>query len=356
MWNEVVPQFGEYFFFICASAVSRCRPCSILFVLICFLPHLTFAEYDMVVCYVTSIALVLLGAVIGGIIALLLKWACLGMVVGALVSLWLIIADKGLILSSGALVGITFAIFIACGLVLSFFKEKHSNIAGFAMLGGLMFASGIDLLLNGGLVYNIGVVLQKQWPEGFSCQQDKCHLYWLLAIWAGFFAFSGLIQVLSLSSPSPLQLLKNLALQFKGKGYESIPDDIKERVDTSGYEDGSKQRTLYYPDNQCFNYFNPDELPPGLKQDVQNIYHAATFVANFWGFQDDNIRNQTEHCMLLLFNYRRSPESSTLSAYDGVSLTNEHAIYALHKKVFENYCEWCDSLQVLLHSSIVIIS
>ncbi len=299
----------------------------------------------MVVCYAMSIALVLMGAVIGGIIALLLKWACLGMILGALVSLWIIIADKGTILSSGLFVGLTFGVLVACGLLLGFFREKTSNVAGFAMLGGLLFASGIDLLVNGGLVYNIGAILQTRWPEGFSCEPDKCHLYWLLAIWAGFFIISVLIQILSLSSPSPLQLLKNIALQFKGQGYESIPDSAG-KMDPVACEDGSKQRTLYYPDNQGYNYFNLDELPPGLNQGVQSIFDAATQVANFYGFQDDNVRNQTEHCMLLLVNYRRSTKSPKSLLGHGVSLTTEEAIYALHKKVFENYCQWCDSLQV----------
>ncbi len=308
----------------------------------------------MMVCYVSAIALVLLGAFIAGMAALLLKWACVGVVLGAIVSLWLIVADEGALISSTTLVGCTFAIFIACGLVLSFLREKQSDIAGFAVLGGLMFASGIDILLNGGLVYNIGVVLQKRWPEDFNCKPGKCHLYLLLAIWVAFVAISGLFQILSLLSPSPFEMLKTFALQLKGGEYEPVLDGEKQRLDTSAHEDGSKQRTLYYPDNQGFNYFNPDELPPELQQDMGNIHRAATLLANFFGFQDDNIRNQTEHCMLLLFNYRRYSETPPLSKQYPDHLATGSATCALHDKMFENYREWCDWLQVRTASVVCV--
>ncbi len=300
----------------------------------------------MTVCYVSSIVLVLLGALIGGIVALLLKWACLGVVLGALVSLCFLIADKGTIISSTTLVGVVFGIGISCGLILSFIREKQSNIAGFTVLGGLMFASGIDLIIHGGLVYNIGVILQKRWPEGIGCHPGKCHLYWLLAIWCIFSVVACAIQILLLLNPSPFQLLKRNFAQLKGGGYEPIPDARKERLDTATHEDGSKQRTLYYPDNQGFNYFNPDHLPQRLQEDVQNIYHAATLLANFFGFQDDNVRNQTEHCMLLVLNYRRYSEAPPLSKQSPVHLSSTLPAGLLHKKVFENYQEWCNSLQV----------
>ncbi len=302
------------------------------------------------VCYVSAVALALLGALIAGMAALLLKGTCLGIVLGALVSMWIIIIDEGDIISTTALIGVTFALFIACGLFLSLYREKQSNIVAFAALGGLMFASGFDILINGGLIYNIGAVLQKRWPEDYNCKPGKCHLYFLLLVWIAFSVISGLIQFLSLLSPSPLEMLQNFAHRLNGGEYEPVPDVEEQRRDTSIYEDASKQRTLYYPDNQGFNYFNTDVLPSELQQDVGNIYRAATLLANFFGLQDDNVRNQTEHCMLLLFNYRRYSVTPSISAKTYPSyLSSVSAICALHDKVFQNYRDWCDWLQVRMH-------
>lgn len=78
------------------------------------------------------------------------------------------------------------------------------------------------------------------------------------------------------------------------------------------------------------NYFNCESLPPSLKQ-FSSIKDIGENIQRIYGFQFDNVRNQTEHIIVLLSNAARYG----------------HNPYTyLHQVIFSNYSTWCFKLNV----------
>ncbi|CAM9737779.1 unnamed protein product, partial [Hapterophycus canaliculatus] len=87
--------------------------------------------------------------------------------------------------------------------------------------------------------------------------------------------------------------------------------------------------------------------PPPLSLSAsESVLTCADELANSFGFQDDNVRNQVEHLMTLLANHRRYANSSPSLTLDGASLPPKTAIHSLHNKLFRNYRDWCESMRI----------
>ncbi|KAG5186996.1 1,3-beta-glucan synthase component-domain-containing protein [Tribonema minus] len=126
------------------------------------------------------------------------------------------------------------------------------------------------------------------------------------------------------------------------EGYVPIPEAAKE--ESSFGINGTGQKTFTYPVNQAYNYFHPDRLPPALQAYAEVTYFTAEQLANFFGFQDDNVRNQVEHILSLVANHRRFCDAPT--AYEPFDLLPSTGVHSLHARLFENYRGWCKTLNV----------
>eukprot|EP00611_Tribonema_gayanum_P022145 TRINITY_DN4392_c0_g1_i8.p1 TRINITY_DN4392_c0_g1~~TRINITY_DN4392_c0_g1_i8.p1 ORF type:complete len:2019 (+),score=952.03 TRINITY_DN4392_c0_g1_i8:563-6058(+) len=164
----------------------------------------------------------------------------------------------------------------------------------------------------------------------------------LLGVWAGLGVLGFLVQ----GHLSGTCSLANMCRRCTA-GYTPIPlspkrDSLVHKVVC--------QKTFTYPDNQAYNYFHPDKLPPALQAYAEVTYFTADQLANFFGFQDDNVRNQVEHILSLVGNHRRFCDVPlTFGAFEGlqtIPTAPATGVHSLHAKLFENYRGWCKNLNV----------
>ncbi|TYZ59537.1 hypothetical protein PybrP1_003455 [[Pythium] brassicae (nom. inval.)] len=78
------------------------------------------------------------------------------------------------------------------------------------------------------------------------------------------------------------------------------------------------------------NFFSPASLPRHMQQ-YAAIFRIAVNVQRAFGFQLDNLRNQTEHVVMLLTNSARK---------------GANPYRTLHALVFSNYSKWCRKLEI----------
>ncbi|CAM9928009.1 unnamed protein product [Heterosigma akashiwo] len=80
------------------------------------------------------------------------------------------------------------------------------------------------------------------------------------------------------------------------------------------------------------------------------VLDAADELGNFFGFQDDNVRNQTEHALFLLANHRRHTKAPRQAGDTGIMPATlelpPSALHSVHAKVFSNYVQWCATMGV----------
>lgn len=78
------------------------------------------------------------------------------------------------------------------------------------------------------------------------------------------------------------------------------------------------------------NFFAPSELPAHM-QPYSTVFNHAVSVQKHFGFQTDNLRNQTEHLVMLLTNCSRNGQNS---------------YRVVHDRMFSNYKKWCHKLKI----------
>jgi hypothetical protein len=70
--------------------------------------HAPPAASNLLLCYFVGLTVVAVGSVVGGLVALLMKWLSAGVSLGALVATWVVLLDGGRLISSEAAVLCTF--------------------------------------------------------------------------------------------------------------------------------------------------------------------------------------------------------------------------------------------------------
>jgi len=102
----------------------------------------------------------------------------------------------------------------------------------------------------------------------------------------------------------------------------------------------------------AFNLFDPERLPATLQRFAPQIFASAEALGNFFGFQDDSVRNQAEHALALLANslsqqqrwYEEEDEDDESPLGEEAE---DAAVRALHAKLFSNYRSWCAALETV---------
>ncbi|RHZ20392.1 hypothetical protein DYB37_000834 [Aphanomyces astaci] len=94
------------------------------------------------------------------------------------------------------------------------------------------------------------------------------------------------------------------------------------------------------PSESHTNHFHLQDLPTNM-QPFAAMSSVASHVARTFGFQPANVKNQTEHLLVLLANQSRG---------------GHNPFVALHATMFENYHHWCRKLQITPMTSSAVSS
>lgn len=321
--------------------------------------------HDGFLCYLVGAWVSLIGAMVGTTVTLLATWASVGTCLGCLAGTFLVLADGGALLQSQATVSVLFALLIAACLCLSWFQEKSCTIMMMASTGGLLMAFGVDLTLDGRMVVGTEHILQMIWDVGPHCWEE-CHMLQLLLLWGSATVVGVLVQG-HMSGILPLNiLLQKVGLwrarsvyntvegqdggdwsggSSAGSGFLERAKEKQTGVGGNRYTAGMR-KTWTYSNNDTWNYFDTENLPRAMDIHKDSIFVAADNVANEFGFQDDNVRNQVEHAVTLLANHRRFANEMAEMTLGEASLPPKSSIHSLHRKLFINYKDWCEAMRV----------
>ncbi|KAH8049255.1 1,3-beta-D-glucan synthase [Aureococcus anophagefferens] len=123
------------------------------------------------------------------------------------------------------------------------------------------------------------------------------------------------------SSPWASTLLAEGALWSRVVArYVAVGDDGEKppattRDDGSASKEARHHASLVGERPPRYNLFDPEALPEALKRFAPEVFASSEALGNFFGFQDDNVRNQAEHALMLLANgLAQQPPSSPPAA------------------------------------------
>jgi callose synthase len=129
-------------------------------------------------------------------------------------------------------------------------------------------------------------------------------------------------------------------------GYMLVPTSLPSGIEnTKVNRKAPVQRTFSYPDTLEFNYFDPDNVPETMRFYADTIFLVVQSLAQQYGFQVDNSRNQAEHFLMLLSNETDETDKYVFAP-----------ALRLHIKFFSNYRKWCARMGVkpLLMKDLVV--
>ena len=98
--------------------------CVQLHVHLCASARVHVTAHDLLVCYVVGCFVAAVGALVGGVVSLLLKWVSVGASLGSLLALWLILVDNGHFIVSETSIAIVCGASIAGCMVLSWYRTE----------------------------------------------------------------------------------------------------------------------------------------------------------------------------------------------------------------------------------------
>ncbi|CAK4676036.1 hypothetical protein LEN26_003727 [Aphanomyces euteiches] len=162
-------------------------------------------------------------------------------------------------------------------------------------------------------------------------------------------------------------LTKGLALKFP---YEDQEASTRLGKKMARYLDMIKGQHGKAPESSVakYNILDFDNLPerysPVVKLLTSSPTHGDIFASmqKIFGFQETNVKNQKEHLLLLLTNYKENLETPAPEMYSEKQKKNakdtppelpkdaddaaEQAVKKLHTRLFDNYNKWCKYLKV----------
>eukprot|EP00638_Chattonella_subsalsa_P004550 CAMPEP_0117750646 /NCGR_PEP_ID=MMETSP0947-20121206/10498_1 /TAXON_ID=44440 /ORGANISM="Chattonella subsalsa, Strain CCMP2191" /LENGTH=2124 /DNA_ID=CAMNT_0005568865 /DNA_START=100 /DNA_END=6474 /DNA_ORIENTATION=+ len=297
-------------------------------------------EAGMPVSRCIGVFVAVLGGLVGGIVSLLLKKFCMSLTLGVLIAFYILLLDNGrLLVTSTSHEFVASGLVIVCmllGCLIYYRSERLGDLVCFPLFGSLLVALGVDMVHGDTMIYAIDSIYQMTWPSS-STQDNSIQLLMLGALGASVVGF--IVQA----------CVSGAAKQWKSlfSGYQKIQDGPK-----ASYSAG-KQKTLEYPVDQEYNFFDPAALPVKVSEYSRVVLDAADELGNFFGFQDDNVRNQTEHLLFLLCNHKRFTKvSSSFSKMQQTGFLPQaldlppSSLHSVHAKLFSNYKKWCTQLGV----------
>lgn len=152
--------------------------------------------------------------------------------------------------------------------------------------------------------------------------------------------------------PVPTQPEGGRGGSLLGAAQKTSSEALREHAATAA---SSQHAHLVAERPSSFNLFDPDRFPHLLQRFAPQIFASAEALGNFFGFQDDSVRNQAEHALSLLANalaqQQRWYEENAEEDDDEDSPVGEEAenaaVRALHAKLFSNYRSWCAALEAV---------
>ncbi|KAH8072100.1 1,3-beta-D-glucan synthase [Aureococcus anophagefferens] len=164
------------------------------------------------------------------------------------------------------------------------------------------------------------------------------------ALWSHVVAVAGPHDLPGVPSDETLYLGEAEALliwRYVAVGDDGEKPPATTRDDGSASKEARHHASLVGERPPRYNLFDPEALPEALKRFAPEVFASSEALGNFFGFQDDNVRNQAEHALMLLANGLAQQPPSSRSAR-GCDVA---ALGALHAKLFANYRRWCAHLE-----------
>ncbi|CAH0477376.1 unnamed protein product [Peronospora belbahrii] len=259
------------------------------------------------------------GIVLGGLCSLVYPislGAMLGLYGGVMVSQFVPL------LSSRVITAVLVCIGIALGSTPQI-DTKHIVIVSTSWLGSLAFLLSVSLWVSEGDIAEnawelAGFVFNGETRDhvGF-CTEHCLATYGLLVILSviatsyGYYSMRGVL-LRSNTIEARKAKFPPVSASSDARSWKLDDDDV------SGVE------------KSVVNFFSPSRLPHNMQQ-FSTIFRIAVNVQRSFGFQLDNLRNQTEHIVVLLTNATRN---------------SGNPYRKLHDLVFSNYKKWCSKLTI----------
>ena len=276
--------------------------------------------------------IVFIGALVGGVSAVLLPHISVGVELGVLGGLYATMISYSFMNLSETVVCI---FFVLCLVGANIITRKYEMICSYirtSLFVGLIFSLSVDNFLKQRLFRMLSNVL-----GGFTSTQDrddfcvfKCYIPQLIVLWSAVTLFAFALIVIQNGMWSKLFHSENI-------DYSALSDKSTHGGDT---HKSPQQRTFSYPDTLEYNFYDPDNLPAMLTPYADIVFPSVQNIAKLFGFQVDSSRNQAEHLLMMLTN-ETMPSDTKLNA----------APERLHRKMFSNYRKWCDRMGTPPHFS-----
>jgi len=226
--------------------------------------------------------------------------------------------------------------------------EPLARHAAFGVAGAWLLTLGLDALLaEGAALWSrvVAVARPHDLPGVPSDETSYLGEAEALLIWVVLSAVLFLARVAAESGPArAASLLRSVG--GRRQRYVAVGDDGEKppatiRDDGSASKEARHHASLVGERPPRYNLFDPEALPEALKRFAPEVFASSEALGNFFGFQDDNVRNQAEHALMLLANglAQQAPSSRSARGCDVAALG------ALHAKLFANYRRWCAHLE-----------
>lgn len=193
-----------------------------------------------------------------------------------------------------------------------------------ALAAGLVIALAADCIFKSGFFPIVKVILRMRPPTSELCVSE-CYVHWKVLGWIVFSAISMIIQLYSAGA----------FVNMFSRGYRYHFLSTNAPKDPAKSSKVSTQKTFSYPDHLEFNFFDPDSIPESMQAYADAIFTIVQGMGKLYGFQVDNMRNQSEHFLMMLTN-----ETLESDKYISAPATR------LHSKLFVNYKKWCHHMNV----------
>lgn len=220
-----------------------------------------------------------------------------------------------------------------------------------SFFAGMMLALSLDDIFSFGLKYAISDILRMRISSiRGPCMSlaahstntfdgdSHCHIASMVAVWIFFSVlvffvqanFSGLYQ--KWRPPTLSQSARNILLS--GPGYKPVP--TSDRKVLFSQNNAAKDNAVHFRSvkTKHFNFFDWKDLPPEMESLGSQILAVQDQLSDSLGFQTDNIRNQSEHLLMLITNAYNPSDGS----YAG-------PVERLHMRMFLNYRNWVKRME-----------
>lgn len=283
----------------------------------------------------------LLGAFVGGIIALLVSTVSLSLVLTFSAGSMVIVMGSGMIFGGTISRLVLLCSIMLASLILGATRKDMLVLLSTTLTGSFLVVLGIDQFAGKPLAAASlrGTLLSSFYgTDGLHFAGCTPSCYILSAVWVLEACLGILFQVVD----TRIDALHDLRIERKSRKGTISSDDRRSSVrSTHGHASHSYEWHALQAKMQpatpsaasaAFNYISDQDLSNDMRSIKAEIAPTFRHLGEQFGFQQGNIQNQQEHLIFLL---------GSIKSRNHTDCTTE-----LHNKIFSNYREWCQFLRI----------